>query len=196
MPDLIQAVDPKEAAGNWRRFENFCWDDQPEDADYWTVILTRSRDADLVELSNSEAIEQTMREFVDSGDVRFERFTHWAFGWVDGLSVRVFKPDGTTTGAWAALSDLAARLQDYPLLDEEDYYRREYEATLENIGEQVSAVVRRLDEDVTLPDDVNRRVFDCLWDNDQRSLESVDDRGGYPGEDAVRVALGRLGVIK
>jgi hypothetical protein len=61
-----------------------------------------------------------------------EHHHHWAVGHVDGYSIRVFR-DGRITEAFEAYHALAQRLADYPVLDEEDYSRREYEATLENL---------------------------------------------------------------
>ena len=51
-----------------------------------------------------------------------------------GFSIRVFRR-GKITKAFRTYHDLAVRLANYPLLDEDDYYAREYEATIENIGD-------------------------------------------------------------
>jgi hypothetical protein len=40
---------------------------------------------------------------------------------------------GHITRAFRKYHELAQRLADYPVLDEDDYCRREYESTLENI---------------------------------------------------------------
>ena len=190
------SVDPKEAAGNWKKFDNFCWDNEPEDGDHWTIINLTHRDANLLDTSNADAIREAMRPYLATDDVRFEQFTHWAFGWVEGISVRVFGPDGNTTEAWRTLEGLAERLREYPALDEDDYCRREYEATLDNIDSVVSVVVCRYDHEVKLPDDADRQIFSWLWDHDQRSLESVDGQGGHPGEAAVEAAMKGLGFLQ
>ena len=51
---------------------------------------------------------------------------------MDGFSIRVFGPDGTITDAFREFCRLNERLDDYPILDEQDYGDREYAATLEN----------------------------------------------------------------
>jgi hypothetical protein len=80
-------------------------------------------------------------------------------------------------------------VQNYPVLEEEDYSNREYEATLENIGD----AAWRLKGDYDLPDGWESQVFSWLWDHEQRELENRDDQGGYPGEDALRRAFDALG---
>ena len=52
---------------------------------------------------------------------------------IDGFSIRVYDSKGEITPAFRAYHELAERLADYPILDEEDYSRREYEETLRNI---------------------------------------------------------------
>lgn len=40
-----------------------------------------------------------------------------------------------------------------------------------------------------MPDGWEEKVYSWLWDNDQRELDDVDDRGPYPSAEAVRTAL-------
>ena len=68
----------------------------------------------------------------ETADVRAEHHGHWACGWIDGYAIRVYR-NGQITEAFRAYHELAARLADYPVLNEEDFSRREYEATLENL---------------------------------------------------------------
>ena len=56
----------------------------------------------------------------DDPDVVFESHSHWAVGHVDGMSLRVVK-SGQITEAFRQYHELASKLADYPLLDEEDY---------------------------------------------------------------------------
>ena len=180
------------AKGNWRDFESFCWFREKDlaDPENWCVVYTHHRDSGLLARSNAAAVEAELEEFTqgDDPDVAFERHDHFAFGHVDGMSIRVFK-DGEITEAFQKYHELAERMADYPLLDEQDYSRREYEATLENLAEAAS----RLRHDYELPDDWQSEVYRWLWDHDQAAVESRDDRGGYPSESQLRAAFEALG---
>lgn len=120
-----------------------------------------------------------------------EHHNHWAVGWVDGYAIRVYR-DGEVTDAFRTYHELSCRLADYPILNEEDYSSREYEATISNITDAAWRVKR----DYDLPEDWEREVFSWLWDHDQREIENTDDRGGYPSEDALRRAFDGLSYEK
>ena len=180
----------KAAAGNWRQFQCFCWDREPEDGENWAIIYTHNRDSGLLDQSNAAAIEQTLMPFTnaDDPDVVFESHFHWAVGHVDGASIRVFR-GGQITEAFRTYHTLAQRLADYPVLDEEDYGRREYEATLENLPD----AAWKLKQEYDLPEDWEGDVYEWLSDNDPAAVENRDDQGGYPGEDQLRAAFDALG---
>ena len=95
-----------------------------------------NRDSGLIDLSNGDAIAKALTPFseADDPDVVFESHSHWAVGHVDGFSIRVFR-DGGITDAFQTYHEIAERLTDYPILDEEDYGEREYVATVENIAD-------------------------------------------------------------
>ena len=189
--DLKSAA--KEAAGNWRTFgSNFSWYrkydlESPED---WAIFYTHHRDSDLLELSNAEVIREAMQPFSegDNPDVVFESHDSWAVGHVDGLSVLVFRR-GRITKAFRTYHKLTLRLADYPILDEDDYSTRVYEATLENIADSA----RRLKREYDLPSDWTFEVYRWLSDHDCSEIENDDDRGGYPSEEWVRRAFTALG---
>ena len=124
----------REARGNWQRFDSFGWHDRPEDCEEWAIVYTHNRDSGLLDQSNADAIDKALAPFAegDNPDVRAEHHGHWACGWIDGYAIRVYR-NGQITEAFRAFHELAARLADYPVLDEEDFSRREYEATLENL---------------------------------------------------------------
>src|SRR5262245_41147296 len=123
----------KEMAGNHQRFDSFAWHDRPADDDKWTIVYTRNRDSRLLEESNAEAIDRELGPLFKSGDIVPEHHGHWACGWIDGYAIRVYDDTGAITPAFRRWCELCEQLADYPVLDEEDYSRREYEATLENI---------------------------------------------------------------
>src|SRR5689334_23568010 len=90
----------REAAGNWRSFDCFCWHRRNElkDADNWAIFYTHHRDSGLLDQSNASVIEKTLEPFTegDDPDVVFETHSHWAVGHIDGFSLRVFR-DGEIT---------------------------------------------------------------------------------------------------
>ncbi len=182
----------KAAAGNWKHFECFCWHRQNDlpGADQWCIVYTHHRDSGLLDQSNSAAIEEAMERFTErkNPDVVPEHHHHWAVGWVDGFSIRVYRR-GRITKAFRTYYELAHRLTDYPLLDEEDYSRREYEATVENL----SHAAWRLKDDYDLPDGWEEDVYRWLSDNDCAAIENRDDQGGYPSQDQLRAAFDALG---
>ena len=113
------------AAGNWQRFPNFISYRHLDDD--WCLVFTHHRDSSLLDRSNAASITAALKPFMD-GDVRPECHGHWMVGWLEGFAIRVYR-EGEITEAFAAYHDLAQQLADYPILDEEDFSRREYEAT-------------------------------------------------------------------
>ena len=188
--DLDEAA--KEAAGNWRRFKCFVWFRKHElkDADEWAVIYTHNRDSGLLDESNAEAIGKELEPFTDGDDpdVVFESHHHWAVGHVDGFSVRVYH-NGQITDSFKQYHELAKRLVNYPILDEQDYSYRELEATLKNIED----AAWRVKDDFTLPEDWAEQVYSWLSDHRCGEVENRDDQGGYPSESALLEAFDALG---
>lgn len=180
------------AAGNWKRFDSFVWfrDRELEDADQWSVIYTHNRDSRLLDQSNAHVITKAMESFTegDDPDVVFESHSHWAVGHVDGFSLRVFDKHSEITPAFKAYHDLAERMDEYPILDESDFSNREYEATLDNIKD----AAWRLKNDFTLPEGWEGEVYSWLSDHRSGEVESRDDLGGYPTEEALRAAFEAL----
>ena len=184
-----------EAAGNWQRFTCFVWFRESEiaDPDAWAIIYTHNRDSGLLDLSNADAINEALAPFTegDDPDVVMESHNHWAVGHVDGFSIRVFR-DGRITDAFRSYHNLMEQLDGYPVLDEEDYSRREYEATLENITD----AAWRLKNEYDLPDGWESAVFSWFWDHRQSAVENRGDQGGYPEEGDLRDAFGALGYVR
>lgn len=159
----------EEFANNHAEFESFAWsggyeiDKEGGDCRQWGIYYTSNRDSDILYKSNEKVIEEEMGEF-DEGQVRFERHSHWLVGYVDGLSVRVYNDDGTITDACRKLHDILCRMDDYPVLDEEDYSQREFDASLEYI--EMLCPPRGVEMIDELPEDWVHQVWEWLWDND------------------------------
>lgn len=152
----------------------------------WALTFSKNRDSELLEVSNFEAIKDDL-ESRFRRDVTEERFGHWAVGWVDHLMVRMLDDDGTVTPAGVAVLEWRERLADYPVADEEDYNRREHDATIENIKDAAS-----VDEDAALD------IY--IWLGNQEGmedeLESRDGGGAWPSDDALRQAQLALGLVE
>jgi hypothetical protein len=181
-----------EAAGNWRKFDSFCWHrardlDDPEN---WCIVYSHNRDSGLLDQSNAAAIDKAMESFTeaDDPDVMAEHHHHWACGWIDGYCIRVYRR-GRITKAFKAYHALAERLANYPILDEEDYSNRECEATLANLPD----AAWKLKHDFDLPDEWEEEVYSWLSDNMPGAVENRDDQGGYPSESQLRAAFEALG---
>ena len=159
----------------------------------WAIIYTHHRDSGLLDQSNAAAIGQVLQPFAegDDPDVVFESHSHWAVGHVDGFSIRVFK-NGEITPAFQRYHELTISLADYPILDEDDYSQREYEATLENIP----IVAWRLKDEYELPDDWVWQVYQWFSDHDSSAVENTDDQGGYPSEEQLVDAFAALGFAR
>jgi hypothetical protein len=188
--DLKEAAE--KAVGNWRRFESFAWFRAKEldDPDSWAVFYTHHRDSTLIDESNAAFIAKALNGFQegDDPDVLAESHDHWAVGWIDGFAIRIFH-HGKITDAFHTYHQLTTRLEDYPLLDEHDYSRREFEATLANLPN----AAWRLRREFELPEDWQSDVYDWLSDHEPAAIENRDDRGGYPTEAQLRHAFTDLG---
>jgi len=178
----------KEAAGNWQHFECFSWHRATElnDPENWAIIYTHHRDSGLIDQSNAEAITEVLKPFL-SKDIIAEHHNHWAVGWIDGFSIRVYRR-GHITRAFRAYHQLAQRLTDYPLLDEQDYSNREYEATIKNLAD----AAWKLKNEYELPEGWEQSVYDWFSNNNDSAIENRDDRGGYPSEEQLRAAFEAL----
>lgn len=102
-------------------------------------------------------------------------------------AVRVYE-NGEPTNAYNYLYDIIAALSDYPVLDDEDVSRREFEATIDSIESNGSGVIADV-----VPSDWSKQVFDWLWDNNQEALEPDTDGSVWVPEEAIKEAVEALG---
>lgn len=187
----------KQLVGNWKKFESFGWHDRPDDCDDWCIVYIQNRDSGLCDLSNAHVIQESLSVFLkkEDGDIQKEHHGHWAFGWVDGYVIRVYKP-GTkeVTEAFRAYAVLKLRIDDYPLLDEDDHSRREYEAALEAISSNGRLFVKK-EAEAFVTESWAVEVFSWLYENDQSELENREDQGACPSDDAIKKALKALDML-
>ncbi len=184
----------RQMAGNWRNFSCFVWyrASDLEDASQWMIWYTSHRDAGLLEQSNEKVFKERLTPFAegDDPDVVFEQHSSSLVGYLDGFSLRVYRPDGTITEAFREFCSIKERLDDYPVLDEAYYSAREYKATLDNYRNELWRLKDRL------PAGWEAEVFSWFSDNGHdRYIENRDDQGGYAPREAITEALKHLGFL-
>lgn len=92
-----------------------------DDRQDWLVVpVSRTRDTGPLEESNFDAALEMLGG--ESDDVEVHRFGHWGPGWFEIIIVR------PGSEAETAAKEIESRLEDYPLLDEDDASERETEA--------------------------------------------------------------------
>lgn len=91
----------------------------PDRQDWLVVPVIQTRDSGPFELSNFQAALDLLGG--ESETVEVHRFGHWGPGWFE---IIIVKPDSK---AHTQALEIEKRLEDYPVLDEEDFSRREWE---------------------------------------------------------------------
>ncbi len=124
--DAIEAL-ATQLADNERGFGSYVrWSDRRDMAHQWAVVNTSNRDADALTRSNARIIARELAPFLKQGrDVFATSASHWACGHVDGYEIRVYTATGQITRAFWTYALLAISLEDYPVLDEDDWSQEE-----------------------------------------------------------------------
>lgn len=97
----------------------------------WLVVVTLNRDSGALDRSNYRCVLKLLggkgtegakgsQEVADG--VAVEEASHWACGWIQYLIIDPSRPDLV-----AIAGEALKRLEDYPVLDEDDYSREESE---------------------------------------------------------------------
>lgn len=150
--------------------------------DWLLVPVMRTRDSGIAEESNFKAASELLEEACGPEDREngweIHRFEHWGPGWYE---IIVVEPGSK---AQKVAEDIAKRLEQYPLLNEDDVGEREHEETIENIKSEGK-----------LDDDVAGKVCNWLWEHDPGAVEASDGHGGYPSKKQINKALVALGIV-
>jgi len=93
------------------------------------VFLFRSRDSRLLEENNFSEGWEAIKPLLKNEESGIHRFRHWACGWYELILIHE-----SESAALAEADDIAARLEDYPILNEESFSAAEHESTLEYWG--------------------------------------------------------------
>ena len=92
--------------------------------DNFVIVYGKNRDSDILTLSNFDCFLALLGG--ESDFVVIHSFSHWACGYFDLLFV-----DKNDTEKLDIAEKIAARLDDYPVLDEDDFSNREQQEAVE-----------------------------------------------------------------
>ena len=108
----------------WSRSENYIGKTY---CDYY-VLLSRTRDSGLVEESNFWSALKALNG--ESKTVKVVRASHWLCGWIEMILIHESDKVSVDKG-----NEIEESLENYPILDEDDFYERESERREEILEE-------------------------------------------------------------
>ena len=100
----------------WSRTENYIGKSYN---DYY-VLLSHHRDSGLIEESNFQSALKALNG--ESDTVKVVRAKHWAVGWIEMILIHESDKESIDKG-----NEIEKALENYPILDEDDFYERESE---------------------------------------------------------------------
>ena len=109
----------------WTRPSSFAaWDDGWQYSRAAFVLLGRNRDSDILTESNFHC---ALRELGGESDtVKIVRESHWACGWIEWIAIHE-----SDAAALETADSIVAALSDYPVLCDDDFSEREWNAAQE-----------------------------------------------------------------
>ena len=113
----------------WSRTENYIGETY---YDYY-VLLSRHRDSGLVEESNFWSALKALNG--ESKTVKVVRASHWLCGWIEMILIHESDKVSVDKG-----NEIEKALENYPILDEDDFYERESEKR-EELVEEIRKVI-------------------------------------------------------
>lgn len=150
------------------------WEDAPNymgpDLSDHFIVFVRTRDSDLLTDSNFEYLKKQLK---DLDGVQVLTFNHWGIGWIEAIMIHEDAKESLEKA-----EQFLTKYHNYPVFDEEDYYQREYDATVSNIASEGG-----------VDTDTAKRVYEWLSQHNPDSLEAVDGGGGYPDKSVIDTAL-------
>lgn len=178
-----------------RNIPSFAYRGELPIGETWAFTISRHRDSEILGISNFEVIRADLeKRFPD--DCEVVHCSHWAVGWIDHLAVRMLDDVGEVTPAGIAAIDWAGVLENYPVASDEDLSAREYDATLDGIGQALRSVADEFEIPAGRTMGLPGELFSWFWEHDQGAVESRDGGGGYPSDDQIRAALDGLGFAR
>jgi hypothetical protein len=138
----------------WSRSENYIGETY---YDYY-VLLSRHRDSGLVEESNFWSALKALNG--ESKTVKVIRAKHWAVGWVEMILIHESDVKSVDKG-----NEIEKALENYPILDEDDFFARESEKRDEYIEEIRKAIANECGDRWDL---TNNATDEEIWEMAER----------------------------
>ena len=186
----------KEWAGNWKSFDSFAWfnsNDLKDSGCNYLIYSLKNRDSGILEQSNHEVMMKVLSQY---GDCHEESHSHFLVGHCDNIIIRVFQDESKrdcVTPCFARFIELIKSISDYPILSEDDYSEKEYEATVENVINVGRDYLYNYDivlnQFMTENEKWTEYLYSWIMDNYPNELENNDDYGGYPSEQCLEQAF-------
>jgi hypothetical protein len=190
----------KKWAGNWRPWPSFGWNHRQldiYDPDQWLIYHPMHRDSGLIDRSNTEVMKKALRRYTrkEPEDVVLTQFSHWAYGWVEAIIIRVYRPakEGAKrriTNAFKKFLELHQAMEEYPVLDSEHLAKLEERENVQTIR---SYAKRFIIDDANVPTYWEYEVLSWFATNDESALEDNSGQGCFPSDDQYKAALKALG---
>lgn len=155
--------------------QNFADFSKGQWADWLLAPCSLQRDSDELRESNWEVqLDRLNQVGTQEEDFVILRASHWLVGWIDRLLVR---PDSDCV---AVCEEIEAKLEDYPILDHEDFSQREEESYLSAWANGAGDELLRL---LVKKGKLTEEQADALSDTDLREwFEDCMPSGDYYGE--------------
>jgi len=142
-----------EFMGNWQSFGDAGCNNYSnpvlstmKDGDKYGVHYFHTRhDADCTSESNKSVIESALAKYMKGKHPTVIEMCdrHWAAGVIEGIAVKVLTSRGHYTKAFLIFRDLMYQMEQYPLLDESDYYQREWDLFQDTLKNEMTFQVNR-----------------------------------------------------
>jgi len=162
----------------YKDFAPTCFDHKgaflPDRQEWYVCPVSITRDSDVLAESNFETAQKILDE--DKAEYEVHRFEHWGPGWFEILLVH---PENLPT-----VEKIEETLENYPVLDDDDYCEREYEAVIEawesyGFDEFIATIKKHFDlsdkaADILLDGD-HDRAWHSHMDNANIAYECLND---------------------
>ena len=197
----------QEMGANWEKFDCFALygrGDYTPTENWCLVYVDRGNQSTLIDESNAAEIAERLGAQPDTGaadglsDAVPIHTSHWAGGRLSGYMLRIRDDAGELTPKFCEWHSIQCELDDYPILNDDDYSERESEATDANIAQAIADYARALEREHgtqsdEFPDGWAESV--ASWIRENEYPENIDDQGGWPNDDSLDLAFIACGLI-
>ncbi len=164
-----------------RAESDFGWYGDDDIDDWFIAPIGQNRDSDILTESNFamavEALEKAEGEGGD--DFRVISCNHWACGWVEYI---ILRPGSKCV---EVMEDIESRLEDYPVLNDEDFSEREYNDFVDSwecygCRDFVKELVKMIDDQPDAVDFLEGLGGDVMMEfyRENTNIEYEHDSGG------------------